>query len=144
MKENNQPIMKILLPYAGIMVILCIFAQVVIALRGSSIDFIAGLALMPAFIYYLYFNVMFKNRLSKVRFGALVAHVVGFLIVNLSYHIHAGVLVLSNVSNSQGPVVNLSPSWFGVLFGMFVFWGLGLLIHLIASISLNGFEELEI
>ena len=120
MKENNQPIKKILLPYAGIMVILCIFAQVVIALRGSSIDFIAGLALMPAFIYYLYFNVMFKNRLSKVRFGALVAHVVGFLIVNLS------------------------PSWFGVLFGMFVFWGLGLLIHLIASISLNGFEELEI
>ena len=65
MKENNQPIKKILLPYAGIMVILCIFAQVVIALRGSSIDFIAGLALMPAFIYYLYFNVMFKNRLSN-------------------------------------------------------------------------------
>jgi hypothetical protein len=144
MKNKTQSINQIILPYAGIMAVLCLFAQVVIAVRGSEIDFVAGLALVPAYLYYLYFHITSKDKLSKVRFGRLVAHFVAFLIVNLSYHIHAAVLSLNNINDTQGPVVNLSEGWFGVLFGMFVFWGIGLLIHMIASIAQKGYEELDV
>jgi len=37
----------------------------------------------------------------------------------------------------------IDDQWFGVLFGMFVIWGLGLLIHLAASIGSRGFEDLR-
>ncbi len=144
MKTKSQSINQIILPYAGIMAILCLFAQIVTAARGSEIDFMAGLALVPAYLYYLYFHITSKEKLSKVRFGRLVAHFVAFLIVNLSYHIHAAILSLQNINETQGPVVNLPEGWFGVLFGMFVIWGVGLLIHMIASIAQKGYEELDV
>ena len=144
MKSKSQSINQIILPYAGIMAILCLFAQIVTAARGSEIDFVAGLALVPAFLYYLYFHITSKEKLSKVRFGRLVAHFVAFFLVNLSYHIHAAIVLLQNISDIQGPVVNVSESWFGVLFGMFVIWGIGLLIHMTASIAQKGYEELDV
>jgi hypothetical protein len=48
------------------------------------------------------------------------------------------------MNDTQGPIVNLSEGWFGVLFGMFVIWGIGLLIHMIASIAQKGYEELDV
>lgn len=142
--KKSQSINQILLPYAGILTLLCVFAQIIVVLHGNEIDFISGLALVPAFLYYLYFYITSKQKLSKIRFGRLVAHVVAFLIVNLSYHIHAAILSLGNTSNTQGPVVHLSEGWFGVLFGMTTIWGLGLLIHTVASIAQKGYEELDI
>lgn len=144
MTNKPKTISKILLPYAGIMLALCVFAQIITASRGSEIDLISGLALVPAYFYYMYFYFTSKKLLSKVRFGSLVAHFIAFLIVNLSYHVHASILILNDISETNGPAVNLSEGWFGVLFAMFVIWGIGLLIHLIASISFNGYEELDV
>ena len=36
----------------------------------------------------------------------------------------------------------IDTGWFGVLFAMSMFWGLGLAVHTIASIANRGFEEL--
>ena len=143
MKTKSQSINQIILPYAGIMATLCLFAQVVTAFRGSQIDLVAGLALVPAYLYYLYFYFTTRHTLSKVRFGSLVAHFIAFLIVNLSYHIHATILALGAINAAKGGTV-LPQGWFGVLFGMFVFWGCWLLVHTIASISHKGYEELDI
>ena len=144
MKPKSQSINQIILPYAGIMAILCLFAQIVTAARGSEIDFMAGLALVPAYLYYLYFHTTSKEKLGKIRFGRLVTHFVAFLIVNLSYHIHAAVLSLRNVTETQGSIVNLPEGWFGILFSMFIIWGVGLLIHMITSIAQKGYEELDV
>jgi len=143
---NNQPrsVVQILLPYAGIMAVLAVFANLVVAFRGSTIDAVSGSALLPAFVYYVYFQITARAELSRIRFGLLVAHLVAFLIVNLSYHIHAATLAVLSFDSNSEPSVSLSPGWFGVLFGMFCIWGLGLLIHTVASIASRGFEEISI
>ena len=144
MTTTPKPVNKILLPYAAIMVVLSIFAQVVVVMRGNQIDAIAGLGLVPAFVYYLYFQITSRASLSRIRFGLLVSHVTAFLIVNLSYHIPAAILTVQNINDTQGPDVALSAGWFGVLFAMFGMWGIGLLIHLIASIAMRGYEEVTV
>ena len=143
MKTTLPSINQILLPYAALLALLCIFAQVVTAARGNGIDLAAGLALVPACMYYLYFNYRNKSQLAKIRFGVLVTHFITFLVVNLSYHIHVAVLALQNATDSHGPAISLSDGWFGALIGMFVIWGAGLLVHTVISIAQKGYEDLE-
>lgn len=133
-----------LLKYTGLMILFSTLLQIVIALRGNHIDFVSQLLLAVIAVYYFWYHYTTKDQLSKLRFGRLVAHLVGFLVVNLSYHIHAFVLfVTSNPAIKGTDGFSIDPSWFGVLFGMFSFWGIGLLIHLVASIANRGFEELS-
>ena len=141
--EEAQDSKRSLLTHFGIMLVLCAALQVTIALRGSHIDLTSQLMLVVVALYYAWYQYASHDKLRRLRFGRLVSHVVGFLIVNLSFHIHAFVLFISNnpaIKGSDG--FSIDPSWFGVLFGMITFWGLGLLAHLIASIANRGFEEL--
>ncbi len=140
--DKQQPITGLILRYAGVMTALCVITQIVIALRGSRMDWVATIALLPAFVYYLYFHLAHRTVLGNLRFGRLVAHGIGFLIVNLSYHIHAAFLIISETAG-KGPEVHLTAGWFGVLFGMFIFWGLGLGIHTVASVANKGYEGLD-
>lgn len=49
------------------------------------------------------------------------------------------------LNDTQGPVVNLSEGWFKVFYSACLFiWGIGLLIHMIASITQKGYEELDV
>jgi len=137
MEKERLDINKILLPYMGILAAMCIALQIIIAVRGSKIDLVAGLLTVVVALYYAYFQVVNKFKLNKIRFGMLVSHVIGFVIINLSFHIHAGYLLISG----QREVI--SEYWYGVLFAMFIFWGLGFLVHLTASVALRGYEELE-
>lgn len=138
MKKESLAVNKILLPYMGILAGMCLVVQILTAMRGSQIDFVAGLLLVPVALYYAYFQITSRKKLSKVRFGRLVAHFIGFLIINISYHIHAVLLLLS------GKEEMLGPDWAGVLFAMFIFWGLGLLIHMTASVAMRGYEDLNV
>ena len=132
-----------LLRHFGIMFALCLVLQAIIAVRGSRIDLVSQLLLGVVALYYAWYHYTSQDLLSRMRFGRLVAHVVGFLIVNLSYHLHAFFLFLSGNTAINGTSdFGIDPSWFGALFGMVTFWGIGLLIHLIASIASRGFEEL--
>ncbi len=138
MKNDTLAVNRILLPYMGIMAGMCLVVQILTAIRGSHIDLISGLFLVPVAVYYAYFQYASKGKLSKVRFGRLVAHVIGFLIVNLSYHIHAAILLL------MGKEELLGADWGGVLVAMLIFWGLGLLMHMTASVAMRGYEELDV
>lgn len=132
-----------LLRHFGIMLAGSAALQVIIAVRGNHIDLLSYLLLAGIMVYYAWYQYTSHDQLSRLRFGRLVAHVVGFLIVNLSYHVHAFVLFISDnpaIKGTDGFAIN--PEWLGVLFGMMTFWGLGLLMHLVASIAKRGFEEL--
>jgi len=129
---------RVLLPYLGILGGLCLLVQVLTAARGSRIDVVAGLLLLPVAVYYSYFQYSARIVLRQVRFGQLVAHAGGFVIVNLGYHLHAGLLLL------LGKRELLDENWAGVLIGMFVFWGIGLLVHLVASVAMKGYENLDL
>lgn len=141
--EQVQNCKRSLLWHFAIMFIGCVLVQIVIVIRGSKIDLLSTALLGVVAIYYFWYQFASHGQLSRLRFGRLVAHVVGFLIVNLSYHLHAFILFVTNSPAIKGSdELAIDPRWFGVLFGMMTFWGLGLLIHLIASIANRGFEEL--
>lgn len=141
--DQAQKAKSSLLQHAGIMLLAMTLLQVFIYSQGSKIDGSANLGLVAVALYYLWYHYSSKDLLSRVRFGRLVAHLVGFIIVNVSYHLHAFILYVSNNSAIRGDAdFGINQAWFGVLFGMTTFWGIGLLIHMIASIANRGFEEL--
>jgi hypothetical protein len=130
-------IKRILLPHLGILAGLCVLMQVVIAIRGSRIDLMAFFLLAGVAIYYFSFQYTTRAALRQVRFGELVAHAAGLVIVNLSFHLHAGLLLVTGERDL------LDESWAGLLFGMFAFWGIGFLVHLVASVAMRGYESLD-
>ncbi len=138
MNRKELNINRILLPYLGIMVVMCLVLQIVIALRGNGIDLVAGLLTAIVALYYAYSQIVNRKKLNNIRFGRLVHHVIAFVVVNLSFHVHAGYLLIS------GQQELLDEQWYGVLFAMFIFWGLGFLIHMTASVAMRGYEELEV
>ena len=134
---------KSLLQHTGIMAVMVTVLQLFLYWNGSPIDGSANLGLVVIALYYLWYHYTSRDLLAKVRFCRLVAHLIGFLIVNISYHLHAFILMIQNSPAIRGDgQFPINPGWFGVLFGMATFWGIGLLIHMIASIANRGFEEL--
>ena len=135
---------RVILPYLAAMIVLNIALQMGIAITGNHID-ITALAL-TAVVAVVYASYTWTRRLplSHIRFGRVIAHLCGFITVNLGFHIHAAILIVTNNAAIRGDAnFPIDDQWFGVLFGMFVFWGLGLLAHLAASISARGFEDLR-
>ena len=141
--DKKLNIAKILMPYVLIMLGLNILLHAFIAFRGNQIDIESQLFLATIAVYYFYFNYFKENKnLSKVRFGKLVAHFIGYLIVNLGYFIHAYILIALGNEAIKGGYTLINETWFGAVFGMATFWGIGLLIHSIASIASRGFEDI--
>lgn len=133
---------KSLLKYAGILVSACVALQIVIAVRGSQIDLVAGLLTGLIALYYAYYQYASLGTLRYFRFGRLISHLVAFIAVNLSFHFHALVLFITDsTAIDGGSNFPIDEQWFGVLFGMATFWGIGALIHTIASIASRGFED---
>lgn len=134
---------KSLLQHAAIMSAAVLVLQLFIYSKGSVIDGSANLGLVVIAAYYVWYHYTSHDLLSRVRFGRLVAHLAGFIIVNISYHLHAFILYTTNNTAIRGDEhFAMNQGWFGVLFGMTTFWGIGLLIHMMASIANRGFEEL--
>ena len=135
---------RVMLPYLATMVVLNTLLQVGIAMAGNSIGALSyALTVVVAVVYGL-FHWTRRAPLSQIRFGRLVAHLCGFITVNLGFHIHAAVLIVTNNAAIRGDAnFPINDQWFGVLFGMFIIWGVGLLAHLTASIATRGFEDLH-
>ncbi len=63
---------------------------------------------------------------------------VGYVLVVGSYWLHAIWLW----TTGRGAIVDAD--WYGVLFGLGLFWGLGLAIHTVVNLRTNGFEDTAI
>lgn len=135
---------RVILPFLATMVALNIALQIGIAFSGNRIGIMAYLLTAAVAVVYALYNWTRRGSLSQIRFGRLVAHLCGFITVNLGFHLHAAVLIATNDAAIRGDAdFPIDDQWFGVLFGMFVIWGAGLLIHLAASIASRGFEDLR-
>lgn len=121
--------------YAAAMIVGVSVVQAIIATHGHRITLVSTLALAVVALGYLAFNMATHQWLRRVRYGRLTVHAVGYVIVNGSYWLHATWLW----TTGRGAVVDAD--WYGSLFGMGLFWGLGLTIHTIANLRTDGFEE---
>ena len=141
--ESIQQAKRSLLIYSAVLIGLCASLQGLIAYRGNNIDVVSQLFLAVIALYYAWYNYVSRDQLRRVRFGRVISHMIVFLVVNVSYHLHALILFTSNSSAITGTKdFGINEDWFGLLFGMTTFWGLGLLVHTIASVANRGFEEL--
>ncbi len=144
MKELNAK--EVILPYALILLGLSVASHIVIALTDNRIGAVAQATVVVMALYYAYYHLKNNRKLAQIRFGKLVAHATGYLIVNLGFFVHALVLFVTGSNAIEGKAdspLPIDPGWFGVLFGMASFWGIGLLIHSIASIAQRGYEDLD-
>ena len=144
MSETQLNARREILPYLATMVVLNAVLQIGIALAGNRIGTTAYVLTAAVAVVYGLYQWTRRVPLSQIRFGRLVAHLCGFLTVNLGFHVHAAVLIVTNSATIRGDAdFPIDDQWFGVLFGMFVIWGVGLLVHLAASIASRGFEDLH-
>lgn len=144
MSQTQLNASRVILPYLGTMVGLNILLQIGIVAIGNQINAAAALMTAVVALVYALYHWTRRKPLAQIRFGRLVAHLCGFITVNLGFHMHAAVLMVTNNEAIRGDAnFPIDDQWFGVLFGMFVIWGLGLLIHLTASIASRGFEDLH-
>lgn len=140
--EEMLNIRSLVLPFAVIMVGLVAAVHAVIVIDHNQVGLIEMLALAVVAVYYAFFFITRRSRLRQIRFGMLVAHLTGYLVVNLSYLIHAFVLILNNSPAIRGDDQFLiDRGWFGVTFAMATAWGIGLLTHALSSIASRGWEE---
>jgi hypothetical protein len=132
----------LILPFELSLLVLVAALHVVIVIDDNQIRLLSTLLLAGVAAYYFVFLAVRGSRLRQVRFGMLVAHATAYAIVNVSYLLHAAILIVADNPAIRGDAhFVLDPGWFGVTFGMATGWGIGLLLHAFASIANRGWEE---
>ncbi len=140
--DDRLNVRKLILPFAVTMLALVAAVHVVIVVDDNQVGLMETLLLAAVASYYAYFFITRGTRLRQIRFGTLVAHATAYTIVNVFYLLHAFVLIVANSPSIRGDSNFLmDQGWFGVTFGMATGWGIGLLIHALASIASRGWEE---
>lgn len=136
---------SLLLPYMLTLVAAMLIIHIVIALTGGSITLLAGAMTAVAALGIAAWLWRNHRALRHVRFGMVIAHVTAFIIVTVSYNLHALIRVFvlgfgdAPPTGAAGQI--LSSSWFGATLVMSSLWGLGLLIHLLGAILGRGWED---
>lgn len=130
---------SVLLPYylgiiAGLVVI-----HAVIAFSGSAITVLSALLLAALALAAGIYLWMRRHDIARIRFGSLVAHVALFVPVVASYSLHAAVIGMRDPAGAADTL--LGSPWFGAVFLTTGLWGLGLMLHLVASIAQRGWED---
>jgi hypothetical protein len=103
------------------------------ALITEKVDTLTTALLIPAFIYYVIFNLRSYKSAQSIPYLALALHATSYMIVNLSFWLAALFVYLQNGS--------LDLSFKYTIPAMGIFWGINLLIHCLASFAGSGFEE---
>lgn len=133
---------SVLLPYLVVLVLAMAAIQAVIAFTGGDITPLAGIltALVAAGIAV--WSWRNYRTLSKIRFGAAVAHSLAFVTVTASFNLHAVIRTLSlGATDGAAAQELLSTPWFGATLVMSAAWGAGLLIHLAGVVLGRGWED---
>lgn len=140
--EETFNVRTLVLPFALTMLVLVAAVHVVIAVEGNQVGLLENLLLAVVACYYAFYYITRRARLRRIRFGMLVTHATAYAIVNVSYLLHAFVLIVSTSPSIRGDSQFLmDQGWFGVTFGMATGWGIGLIVHAFASIASRGWED---
>lgn len=129
---------RALLPYLGVIVASSVVVQGTVTAQGNRITALTGLLVAVIALVYVAFLLVMGRALGRVRFGRFVAHSLTYLVVNLGFVLHAGLLL------AAGPSIigerGIEPGWSGVLLTMPGVWGCGLLLHAFGALMQRGFE----
>jgi hypothetical protein len=113
--------------------------QLIIAfVADNRITVGSTLPLVLVAIDYGYFQYRHRKRLRMRAYSEYFVHLCGYILVNGSYWLHAWVLVL--IGNRD----LIDNGWYPALFGMSLFWGVGLLIHTFGALVSKGHEDVHI
>lgn len=132
---SNQEFLQFALAMLGGVAVVQLFIAIV---ADNRITLGSNLLLAVVAIYYAFFAYAYRKRLRMRAYGEYAVHLCGYLLVNGGYWLHAGVLVLGGHSEL------IDDAWYGVLFGMSLFWGIGLLIHTVGALMTKGHENVHI
>lgn len=108
--------------------------------RVASNEITLGTYLLLAAIgvYYFYFRMTHATQLRQRPYGDYLVHVGGYIVINGSFWIHATLLAF------RGNQERINSSWFGLLFGMSVLWGIGVLIHTLGAVRGKGYDDVHV
>ncbi len=134
---------KILLPYYITLLVLVTLMQTInITRNGNFNSLVSGLMLFAIFIFYMFYGIKQKSKLKKIRFGYLIFHFMTYTLVNISYTVAAFILYWNSIFTITGDgYISMPKEASGALYFMPIYWGIGLIIHTLASIFNRGFEE---
>ena len=123
-----------------------VLAQVIIAIAGNTVGILASVLIAAIAAGYVTLLLVYGKNLRRLRYGALTAHFVTYLAVNVGFALHFLILALMGAPVVQSGLqttpaaLALSPGWFGVLISMPALWGAGLLVHTLGAVLGRGFE----
>ena len=130
---------KQLLQYAltitgGVLVV-----QLYIALLAHNrVDIWSMLLLALVALYMAWFLWWERRALRQRAYSGYLLHVLTYLLVNGSFWLHAGLLIVTGNGNS------IDATWQGALFGMPLVWGAGLLLHTLGTLLSKGYEDVTV
>lgn len=90
------------------------------------------------------FNYRAKKAVIKKAYLSYITHVATFLIVNLSFWIHALARYITTTSAEVDGQLIVSQDWAVYILHMPAIWGIGLLIHTVGTWKTKGFEDVKI
>jgi hypothetical protein len=133
---------RILLPYAIAMTALSVVLQLAIWAAGNRIGLVSTLGTVLIAAIYAVGLVVWRRDLPKIRFGTVIFHAMTYVAVNVGFLLHGYLLIATRSPHIAGDGhLTMDAGWFGATFGMAAFWGVGLGVHLLASIFNRGFEN---
>ena len=134
---------RLLLPFSLGLIGACLAVHLVILARGNKIDLVASLLVGAIAVFYAWYSYVGPGRqLRQVRFGALVAHAITYVVVTGSFQLHAAILAFNNSDALRGDEnLPLDSGWLGPTFAMAGFWAIGFVMHAIASVAQRGYEN---
>ena len=98
-----------------------------------AIGFVPGL--------FTYFK---RKDIFKRAYMNYIMHVIFYLLVNLSFWIHASVQYLSATSAEVNGQLIISQDWTVHILYVPLFWGIGLLVHTATVWKSKGFDEIKL
>lgn len=133
----------VFLPYMLSLLVAMTAIQVLIAVTGGEITLVATIALAVVAIAMVIWVLVNYKVLRRIRFGSVLANVIGFVVVTTSFNLHAliRVIVLSEQGAAATAEAFFGTAWFGLTLGMSAIWGVGVIFHLVGSVLGRGWDD---
>ena len=141
---QSTDVRSLLLPYTLSLVGGMAAVQICIAVTGGEITVLAATLTAIVALGLLIWAWRHRRRLTRVRFGGVIAHTIAYVVVTTSFTAHAagrGIALGAEGGIEAAADSLLASPWFGATLVMSSLWGLGLLLHLLGTVLGHGWED---
>src|SRR5699024_10466180 len=143
---QSTDVRSLLLPYTLSLVGGMAAVQICIAVTGGEITVLAATLTAIVALGLLIWAWRHRRRLTRVRFGGVIAHTIGDVVGTTSFIPHPAVRVVhlgagGGIETSADTL--LASPWFGATLVISPLWGLGLLLLLLRTVLGHDWEDLS-